>query len=281
MMGVIAASGGSSTIVTLEQTKVITSEYDSDAPFMSKIVHLNSAIYFVTDNVDNNKLKKYSLATAGDINSTWTYVNKSTNDVYTSIFDRTFSMSSDGLSLYAASGGGQYKQELTTAYDVSTLQAPNFTPDEGNYIILSSENTPVTSNEEIVTFDGKKVIFIYRDSLSNNIIETIELSTANDLTTAGTPLLQNINSTTPTLNNDGACYIKKGSDEYLLLKVDSSSCDLYKWNGSSWIYDREVSVIGQELIHFKGDENGDIYNLVVTGASVPYTWTLYKHKINL
>lgn len=283
MMGVIAAASSKNLLLNFDSIVEIQSEdvtyihNSNNVSFIPPFIKSDqSKIYF---SKSDRYIREYDFITNGNIEDGFTYSNISP---LMPIFNR-MKFNNDGTKLFlftknsiAGSIQSISSYTLSTAWDISTVSTT-----ELNSIDLTVHPFLSTMNDFDFNNDGTELYILFRDSNNSNneSIGKYTLSTAFDLSTAGTISIEDI-STIGSIDN--ISYLKDEVNEYLLL-TGAYTVAIFR-NGYSYsdVLELSDSVSHPETLKVQVSVDKDsLYGIVVSGGSSPFLYTLYKVGTNL
>lgn len=273
MMGTIAASSGDrAAIVFLTETANsgldISTEFGTSDGSYRDLRIIGTRMYFVDS--ASSTIKQYSLSVADDLSSTITYVGTSGN---IGTVDR-MKLSNDGSSMFCVDNGSTvYKYDLSTSYDISTL---NTTASQS----LTLPTTGSINSDFTMNHDGTALYFGYADS-SNSSAPTIgvyELSTAYDLSTAGSLISTDLSSSTGAIGDFD--YIYKNSSEYLVF-TSGTEHETFRLSGTTWEYKGQSDLGSQSSIIWSTCDGDYVYSIGRSGGPTTYSWLLYQYLVSI
>lgn len=231
-----------------------------------------------------NKIIQLSLSVANDLSSTITSVAKSP----TLPSDYTyFQMSDDGSKAYGKTGNNVIQQfSLSTAFDISSMSTtstvsvtPTMPP--GDYWVNRCFHFN-PDGTELYT-----ISYSYSSTPFDLVAHKWELSTAFDLSTAGSETVTSIktswqtNNTFPTVGPNSINIIGDGNGNTYFILVSSAAAVAYKNTlSNAGVYDIKNSWAFGPADFQSTNDNDNIYYLNRSTGS-PYVWTLGRYNTNI
>ena len=288
---VVTTSWTVSDITGPAQSRVLASSDFDDIMLSSQVYVTNDGLQLIiiTRTGSSTFFERYSIATANDITSTLTFVDKS-SAFPRSPFGSSFTFSSDGLKVFALdnddiNGGGSISE-----YSISS-GAFNLT----NLSTTSNSSITLPSDARKLKFSfnrsGTTLYTMYRDSIfssGNNMFnQTYTLSTAWDLSTASANTAANITSVVDGSNAPTGCF-------YMYDSTNTADHWVNIANGNPRLIDFKDGITASDVNSTKNPgtpfptfanisciNNDFIYLVRQSGTSPSITFTLTKYLTNV
>jgi len=288
---VVSTSWTVSDITGPAQSRVLASSDFDDIMLSSQVYVTNDGLQLIiiTRTGSSTFFERYSIATANDITSTLTFVDKS-SAFPRSPFGSSFTFSSDGLKVFALdndsiNGGGSISE-----YSISS-GAFNLT----NLSTTSNSSITLPSDARKLKFSfnrsGTTLYTMYRDSIfssGNNMFnQTYTLSTAWDLSTASANTAANITSVVDGSNAPTGCF-------YMYDSTNTADHWVNIANGNPRLIDFKDGITASDVNSTKNPStpfptfaniscinNDFIYLVRQSGTSPSITFTLTKYLTNV
>lgn len=221
----------------------------------------------------NKKIRQLSMSSANNISSTITNVGVSS--ALTNSFTH-FQMSADGTKAYIMYSNSVVQYTLSTAWDITTMATI------GSTLNLLVPAGGLTRGMHFSP-DGTQLIIMTIDTSPSQInLLKYTLSTAFNITTAGSPTTSDITSTGPGTPSStiGLCVIEDAGTLHYVVTSSGNDDTRYEDGILNADFAEQTSLVYAP--HVSCEYTGNyMYSLRRTGASGNYTWTLYQHLTNI
>lgn len=222
---------------------------------------------------NNKRIRQMSLATGHDLTSTVTDIGVSPA---LSVYFQMFQMSSNGQKAYIKpiNSDNIVEYSLTTAWDITTMATT------GTTLSIS-----IPSNEDIRAFhlsNNGNHIYVISAKSSPTVVKIIDIPmSAFDVSTAGTPTVNDITTTGPTVQPNSILPISDNYNDYFLVGSSGTDDTLYINGITNAAYDSQATIPGLGGCYAHASRDEFIYYVKRTGPTNNYTWTLHQLDTNM
>ena len=221
----------------------------------------------------NKKIRQLSMSSANNISSTISNVGVSS--ALTNSFTH-FQMSADGTKAYIMYSNSVVQYTLSTAWDITTMATI------GSTLNLLVPAGGLTRGMHFSP-DGTQLIIMTIDTSPSQInLLKYTLSTAFNITTAGSPTTSDITSTGPGSPSAtiGLCVIEDAGTLHYVVASSGNDDTRYEDGILNADFAEQTSLVYAAHVSCEYTSNY-MYSLTRTGTTGNYTWTLYQHLTNI
>jgi len=223
----------------------------------------------------SKRIVQMSIATAHDLTSTITAVGASPS---LSNYFALFQLANNGEKAYVSHNNSNsiVEYNLTAAWDITTMSTSGTTL---NLVMPTGESLRAFH----FNYFGTRIYAVTSKTSSPTSVSVFEipLSTGFDISTAGTPTINNITTTGPTSIPRAILPLHDNYNDYYIVNGAGTDDTLYVNGVTNANYDSQANVPGLEGSLGSTIDDYYIYYVKRTGLTNNYTWTLHQLDVNM